>query len=725
MRKQEMMKLMPREVFRRMKSAQNIVVIGPTGSGKSTLIYALVNNKIVKFILVGVGKKNQTTIIPCNFMFDERLMRDEYFAICIKGKEYSFKQIHNKVMEVLAKLYVSSGYDVDETVESVTEEALAEVWEPKGADYHLGRISSDISVDDLRSIVERALQIIDEAEDSFKARVNKLKKEPDKRTVGIDEVRSIVMEEMWNDIPLELKEEYQRWLEEIGEIIKRRLEECLGKNGQIGVVGEYSVECDNEHNLPYGGDMLQHIFDPYEPYSLIVEDITLVCRPREELIEMFDDKIPLRFCLRDTMGLNQINMDSNSMKDALDIALNCSPDSILLLMSLEERNDVILNCCEAVSTKIGKAKKLDIPVNVIFTKADLAINTAITRADRDTVELMQADYDKHVLNAVASLEKDMKEYLTFFDEESATWLSIRYLEEAIDPIQMALRDAGSLLVNKFKKIGLYNEINELLYKTQMKILPQGIKSPLFVTVKNTELPAVNIVVNGEVLNEEFAQIQNTLTEDKATVNGYQIVDDRRIHGRSVVRYVENLRIGLGYTTNAYVYGNFSINMKGMIKKILEANMPKFMTLYESTAIKTLADNMEEVELDRLIQELDENEELTRFAFADVNPALIESLSSKDRKLQKLYLIFRHYFASSDKYYMVMDKVAFNMSYGNVEVRKMVNSFYYNPYLTYDETIRKMQAQFKAFFESDAFMVMLADEIGSAMTELVNKMFVII
>ena len=37
----------------------------------------------------------------------------------------------------------------------------------------------------------------------------------------------------------------------------------------------------------------------------------------------------------------------------------------------------------------------------------------------------------------------------------------------------------------------------------------------------------------------------------------------------------------------------------------------------------------------------------------------------------------------------------------------------------------MQAQFKAFFESDAFMVMLADEIGSAMTELVNKMFVII
>ena len=56
---------------------------------------------------------------------------------------------------------------------------------------------------------------------------------------------------------------------------------------------------------------------------------------------------------------------------------------------------------------------------------------------------------------------------------------------------------------------------------------------------------------------------------------------RRIHGRSVVRYYENLQIGLGYTTNAYVYGNFSINMKGMLKKVLENKIPDFLTLYQS------------------------------------------------------------------------------------------------------------------------------------------------
>lgn len=723
MKKQEMMTLMPKEVYHRMKSAQNIVVIGPTGSGKSTMIYALVNSKIVKFILIGVGKKNQTTIIPCNFMFDERIEKDEHFALCIKAKEYSSKLIHNKVMEVLAKLYVSSGYDVDDTVEAITEESLIEVWEPRGAEYHLGRIASDISIDELKHIMRRALLIIDKSEEPFKVRVNKLKKEPDKRTVGIDEVRSIVMEEMWDDISLELKKEYQDWLSEIGEIVKRKLSECLGNNGHVGEVDQYSVERND--GIDYGGDMLQHIFDPYEPYSLIVEDITMVCRPRKELVEMYDNRIPLRFCLRDTMGLNQMSMDSNSMKDALDIALNCSPDSILLLMSLDERNDVIQNCCEAVSSKIGKAKKLDIPVNIIFTKADVAISSAINHADRDTVELMQSDYDKHVLNAVSALEKDMNGYLSYFDKESATWLSIRYLEACIDPIQKALQAVQSSYVERFQKAGLYNKIKDILYKTQLKILPKGITSPLFVTVKDTMKPAVDIKVNGNVLNQEFSTIQNTLTENKATVNGYQIIDNRRIHGRSVVRYVENLQIGLGYTTNAYVYGNFSINMKGMLKKILENNMPKFLTLYEKQAIKTLADNLDEVELDKLIKGLDSNEELTKSAFADINPALVERLSTKERKVQKLHLIFRNYFVSSDKYFMVMDKVAFNLSYGNEKVRKMVDSTYHDPDLTYDETIRKIQAQFKVFFESDTFMEILADEIGNAMTELINKMFIII
>ena len=72
-------------------------------------------------------------------------------------------------------------------------------------------------------------------------------------------------------------------------------------------------------------------------------------------------------------------------------------------------------------------------------------------------------------------------------ESSATWLSIRYLEEKIDPIQCALKEVTSPLIEKFTRNGLYRKINEILKETQMRILPKGVTSPLYVTVKDTGL----------------------------------------------------------------------------------------------------------------------------------------------------------------------------------------------------------------------------------------------
>lgn len=182
---------------------------------------------------------------------------------------------------------------------------------------------------------------------------------------------------------------------------------------------------------------------------------------------------------------------------------------------------------------------------------------------------MQSDFTKHVISAIASMEKDIEDYLSYLSQNSATRLSIRYLEENIDPIQVALKQLADNRLEKFKREGLYKKIDAILHETQMRILPKGMTSPLFVTVKDTNLPAIDIRFTDRAISEEFNQLQGDLTGDKAIVNGYQITDTRRIHGRSVVRYYQNLQIGLGYTTNAYVYGNFSINMKGMLRKVLE------------------------------------------------------------------------------------------------------------------------------------------------------------
>lgn len=72
----------------------------------------------------------------------------------------------------------------------------------------------------------------------------------------------------------------------------------------------------------------------------------------------------------------------------------------------------------------------------------------------------------------------------------------------------------------------------------------------------------------------------------------------------------------------------------------------------------------------------------------------------------------------------MDKVAFNLSYGNKQIQRVIDKVYNKP-ISYDATIREMQQSFQKLFRTVQFADINAEEIGAAMTELVNKMFIII
>lgn len=722
MRKERKLKtLMPGEVLKRMKSAQTIVVIGPTSSGKSTFIYALVNHRIIGFILIGIGDKCQTTIIPCNFLFDERIEKDEHFSMRIRTKGFTSKAIHLEILEMLAKQFTMNAMCAEDTLDAIDDDIFKSILEPEDAAYHLGKMADKISVEVFKNVVADALTEIEEATPSFNERVKAKKKEYERQKVLISTIRRMVFEDMWNELNQDILSGYYEWLKSIGTEITNMLNILIGAGNGLGNINEYSV--DQDDIFPYGGLILQTLFDPFQPYSLIVEDMVLACRPRQELIEKADDGVPLRFCLRDTMGLNQIDMDNNSIKDALDIALNCSPDSILLLMNLEEREDVIADCCSVIGEKIGKAKKLDVPVNVIFTKADRIIGNIVNKADKATVELTQSDYDKNIQGAIDSMEKSIERYKDKLPQESTTWLSIRYLEESIDPIQMALRSINSEKLVKFKPEGLYRKIDGVIRDTQRRILPEGMENPVFVTAEHPEEPAVKIEIDGTVIADIFKQVQLELTEDKAIVNGYLITSKYTISGRSVVTYYSKLQRGQGHTTRANVYGNFSINMKAMLNKVLCATIPDFATLYESGVVRTLSDNLDMNEVDRIIESLDANHEITEFACCEVNPALFDA-SPKAKLEQKLHFLFRHYFNSTVKYYMVMDKVAFNLSYGNIRIQNIIDNVYRKP-ISYDATIREMQEMYKKIFATTDFAEIIAEEIGNAMTDLVNKIFIII
>lgn len=722
----EFVSLTPEKVAKRSKSIPTICVIGPTGSGKTTLIYSILNHRLVGIIQVGIGEKKQTTIIPTNFICDERIESENQVALKICRKKFAAKDVHYNVMQKLADLYNDKDIDNDEWADNLDEEFIEDVFEPSDKAYHLKELVPEINLDNMRAVLLPLLEAADKSEPSFSDRVTEKKKMyPKSSKKPMTEIRRMVFEDIIENLGDEspIWREYYKWLDAIGKLVEESLGNVLGENpnedSNEDKIYEFDLgECGVDAE---GARVLQQLFNPYKPYSLIIEEMTLISRPRKELIELNSEDYPLRFCLKDTMGLNQLDDGEAYIKEALDVALSTIPDSIMLLLNLEERDKTLSESCEAIEKKLREASKLDVPVRILLTKADRIIESKIN-ANKEAVSIQLTDYESHILPAIEEVENLSKGYYELFPEQKVDWLSLRYHEEKIDPIQLSLKKLGSEQIHRFTPEGLYNCVYSAIEDTQKRILPKGIKYPVFVSVIDENAPAIGFSVNEELLQTEIGDIQNKLVLDKALVNGYQITDSTRIHGRSVVCYYNNLRQGRGYTTRAKVYGNFSINMKGMLLNLLRQYLPEFMTMYNAKAIKTVTDNIGLADLEKIIKVMDVDGSLSEDALKDVNPALVES--QKDRDNQVLHYIFKNYFTSEDKYYLVIDKVAKKLSYNNKWVSEQIDEIYQRP-ISYDETIRMMQKRFLEIFGTKEFSELIVKEIEKAMTEIANKMFVVI
>lgn len=712
--------LLPSDALKRSGTSPSIVVIGPSTSGKSTIVYLVVNHRIVGFISVGIGEKSQTTLIPCDFVFDERIAKDEYFALKIVRKVFDKKSIYIIIQEELCELYCANAQDVEDTLDSIDDQWIDSILEPKDASYHLGVMKQVIDSEELKNILAKILQNIDSGEVSFGERVKEKKKELGGQKIGIKEIRKLVFEELWDKISDEIKGEFDQWLNAVGICVNEKLNDLLDVTDNTTCIFDFSVEENTE--MTYGAEVLSELFNPIMPYSLVISEMTLACKPRAELIGMSNKDIPLRFCFRDTVGLTQTGTDEVSIRTALDAAMNCNPDSILLLFSLDERNDTLAESCEAIAERLSKADKMDIPVNVLFTKADRIIGNKVNIKSKGKLVLTQQDYNEQVRMAIDELNYDIDRYLVKIPRKSVEWLSLRYLDESMDPIQKAL--IGDELGLHFKPDGLYNLVGRIVGETQRRILPQGIKNPVFVTAEDPNKPAVEIRLDYNKLSDLVNNIQTTLTEDKSTVNGYQITTKYTLSGRSVNAYWRKLSQGLGHKTNATVYGNFSINMKGMLNKILTQNIVNLVYLYQEQAIHTVVDNLSEEELNKLVVAMNSDGGFSEDAFDGINPELVAKMSISEKNMQVLHNIFRKYFETTGKYYMVMDRVAFQLTYGNSKIQKLLINTYNQP-IGYDETMRKLQKLFKAIYANNEFGHIILEEIGKVMTELINKMFITI
>lgn len=696
--------------LKRHKSAPQIVVVAPSGSGKSTLVYLLLNHKLIPYIKIGIGDKSQTTIIPCKFCFDERIPNEETFAIQIMKKDYMPKDIHIKIFTLIMELFTKNDSDLEETLEAFDEEIFEQIIEPKEAMYHLGNMRVNLSLDKLKEAWEPILDYM--IKNDFIGRVRLRKNVLKSKKVKVTEVREIIFEEMFEDMPLEVKEDYIAWLKRVGELVERELYDKIGEELFSEKMVEYSLTDDKKASY-----VLLELFNPYSPYSLIIEQISIACRPRNELIEQKKgENIPFRFCIRDTMGITQKGIDVVSTKEALEVALNCEADTVLFLMSLEERDDTLRECCKALMEKRDELKKkrnLDIAVYVLFTKVDRIVENLINKCNEGELYINEKIYMDNIQSVLASVERMIADYANMIPQEEVGWVSMRYVQDGL--ILKSLKDDPRK--HNFEPEGLFERVADFSLKALQRTLPDNLSNPLFVTPIEYDTPIIDVCINRERINNELQQIQYDLTKDLNIVNGYIISNKTpRLHGRSVSTYWYNLQIGLGHTTRASVYGNFSINMKGLIKRVIIKSLGEFNIFDKNNAIGFKANNIDDNALKELMNNLLETDEIN----VGFNPILGE----RNIYLQQLYQFYKRYFENQWRFGALIDQVAYNMSYSNKEIKQKLTSVY-NSVPGYDAAMRSLQVEFYKLFASDDFSAILVEELERGMREMLNKMFIVI
>lgn len=698
--------------LKRRSSAPQLVVVAPSGSGKSTLIYLLLNHRLIPYMKIGIGEKSQTTIIPCEFCFDERIADEETFAIQIIKKDYAAKDIHMAILTVLMDLFGRNDCDTEDTLDAFDEKVFEQILEPEEAHYHLGQIRDDISLDELKDALMPVLDYM--VENEFKAKVRKRRDELKSKKVKLPEVREMIFEEMLEDMPEEIKSGYDEWLNKIGDIVGEILLKSVGNEMYSQEMVQYSLDDKGD-----GINVLETLFDPYAPYSLMVDHISIACRPRKELIDIAQAKspdLPFRFCIRDTMGLTQKGIDATSTKEGLEAALNCKADTILFLLSLEERDDTLTECCRALVEKkeeLMKKSHLDTSVYVLFTKADRKVENLINKRNTGDLYIDEGTYTHNIQEVLADIEKMVHEYAEMLPQEEVDWLSMRYLKDSY--ILKSLE--GDVHKQNFEPEGLFEKIVDYSMKTLRDTLPVGVKNPLFVTAIEPDKSAIQVSVDPERIKVEIESMQYSLCEETDIVNGYVISKKTpRLHGRSVYVYWNNLTIGLGHKTRASVYGNFEINMKGLLKRMLKNEFPSFVKFDENSAVKFTADNLDDDVLMEVLKTLYGNCDLE----AGLNPAMGE----RNIALQRLYEFYVQFFMNEYRFASLIDRVAYDLSYGNPELKQFLTNIYNNT-LGYDGAMRKLQNSFKVFFGSEHFTRILINELEQVMTEMVNKAFIII
>ncbi len=558
-------KRMMKVVLKETKAATTVVIMGPSGNGKSTTISSVLPTSSNKLLGQNIGDVSQTSLIWTKISLSTSLQNNEVCIKC-KPKKHSLEFQDSLQNEAIEIIYMFRD-ELDEI--TVDNNVIERVLNPADKSFHAYEFATKNGMDIaglaeafsnlLESIVNEPVEINEEVNDRLKE-LKKAGKKPKKKEVFQDIVMNRFGE---NEQTVEkLANWYENFLGKINEFYNKYWDDAE----EYFIYGD--IETDDRIS-----EFIQEVYAKNSVFSLAFTELQYVVRPNDDFINVCEKKYgksednKLVFNLLDTIGLTQTGEEKEIINDAIDNILGQPIDACLFLCATDEKATVYQYCMEVLNTNTKKLSS--IPFTICRTKADVILRNKmvnICRKETGANMIPEDRYAEFLISAYHEFEEEIVKNYSLSEDKIGYNVEnsndvVEYISLAPDLYQkMQEAISNEIAVNDENHILII--LANLFYAVDKKYEELQIVK---ISGKNTDLAPIQIRIKPEYI-ESLADgmVKMNLKDSKQ----YTEFINGRYHGFSISTYLRKHPIGVGHETNAHVYDNFKLFIKNLIKKWL-------------------------------------------------------------------------------------------------------------------------------------------------------------
>ena len=566
--------------FRNQETGPTLVITGPSGSSKSTILTEVLPRSSNKLLSRNIGVK-QTSLVDTKLMLNERLPKD---LVCIrcKKKQLDFVLLKSEFIDAITE-YIYKHRDELEDFDldiAVVEKIL----NPVNRAYHLFEYVKEKqsnqyqklvcpSIKDLHRLLTNLCNVLINIPIELDEAINNLVKEsktitpkPKKQDLYKQEISRRLST---NESQTSVGEIYD-WFEQLYEYILGEISMHFSDRENLILYSNIKEDCVE--------NLIGKIYDKNSPFSLVFEEVAYAVCPSEEFIATYKSyyspsdypgKI-LKLNLLDTPGLTQTSDEKEDISSSLDKILTKQFDAVLFLCSTDEKPTVYDNCIDLMLSK--KILLLNKPLVIVRTKADITLREKMIsylRLEEGTSALENTHINTYAQRAYDELVAE----LDLEGETLAKEDIINGSDKLIDFISLApdlMNKMNDTLKQPLRSNKIYHILINLSLSVHKCFMPDQ-NGRLWIQSVNSDEPALQCTLDGylDEFLDSFADFMVNMNAKHSNQYLKWVNSRYPFHGRSVTTFIWKHRLGIGHETNANVYENFKVYIRNMINRWMQ------------------------------------------------------------------------------------------------------------------------------------------------------------